>query len=106
MAREIMVPAGEVVISVYQADDGVGVFVDGREKLHVDFLQSGRTAFRMEKGQSSDIRMEIYNVSGGTYNAGITVNAGGRRVYEASPRGWTPPAWNIAWEDGFTLVAQ
>lgn len=104
MAREIQVSPGEVVIAVYQADDGVGVFLDGREVLHVDFLQSGRTSFRMEKGQSSEIRFEIYNLSGGSYNAGIVVNAGNRRVYEASPRGFTPPLWNVAWSDGFTLV--
>lgn len=106
MSREIIVNAGEVIISVFQADDGVGVFVDGREKLHVDFLQSGRTSFQLAKGQSVDIRIEIYNLTGGTYNAAVVVNAGNRRVYEATPRGWTPPAWNVAWEDGFTLVAQ
>ena len=106
MSKELIVPAGEVVINVYQADDGVGVFVDGREKLHVDFLQSGNTSFSLSKGQSADLRIEIYNLTGGTYNAGIVINAGGKRVYESSPRGWTLPGWNVAWQDGFSLVAQ
>jgi|GEM_PF-4683992 hypothetical protein len=106
MAREIQVAPGEVVIAAYQADDGVGVFMDGHEILHVDFLQSGRTSFHLAAGQSADLRFEIYNVTGFNYNAGIVVNAGNRRVYEAHPRGFTPPGWNIAWNDGFTLVAR
>ena len=106
MAREIRVSPGEVVIAVYQADDGVGVFMDGREILHVDFLQSGRTSFHLDAGQSADVRFEIYNLTGGNYNAGIVVNAGNRRVYEAHPRGMTPPFWNVAWQDGFTLVTK
>lgn len=106
MAREIQIAPGEIVIAIYQADDGVGAFMDGREILHVDFLQSGRTSFRMAAGQSADIRFEIYNVSGGSYNASIIVNAGNQRIYESHPRGMTPPFWNVAWDDGFTLIAK
>lgn len=106
MAREIQVAPGEVVVNIYQADDGVGVFMDGREILHVDFLQSGRTSFKIAAGQSADLRFEIYNLTGGTYNATVIVNAGNQRIYESYPRGWTPPGWNVAWNDGFTLVAK
>lgn len=105
MAKDVTLPAGQVEISVYQADDGVGVFKDGTEILHVDFMQSGSTLFELSKGQSVDLRFEIYNLTGFNYNAVIIINAGGKRIYEAKPRGMTPPGWNIAWSDGFTIHA-
>jgi hypothetical protein len=105
MAREIRVQEGEVRITAHQADDGIAVFRDGQKILHVDFLQNGSAAFHLAKGQSVDIRLEVYNLTGGTYNAGIFVTAGTQRVYEAHPRGFTPPLWNVAWQDTFILTA-
>jgi hypothetical protein len=105
MPGEVHVAPGEVLIAVYQADDGVGVFSGGMEILHVDFAKSRQTSFGLSRGQSRELRFEVYNITGGNYRADIIVNAANRRVYEARPSGWTGWFTNIAWQDDFTLIA-
>ena len=103
MAREIPVSQGRVEIFVERADDGVGVFRDGTEILHVHYRKSDMVTFDLRSGQNTDIVFEIYNLTGGGWEASLVVNAGGRRVYEARPRGWTIAGWNVAWRETFTL---
>jgi hypothetical protein len=105
MPGEVHVSPGEVLIAVYQADDGVGVFSGGTEILHVDFGKSRQTTFALSPAQSRELRFEVYNLTGGNYRADIIVNAANRRVYEARPSGWTGWFTNVAWQDDFTLIA-
>ncbi len=103
MANVIDVDPGMVDIWVDDVDDGVGIFRDNAEILHVDYRQSGESHFEISSGQETGIKGEIYNLTGGPWRAHIVINAAGRRVYEAYPRGWTIPGWNIAWQDTFVL---
>jgi hypothetical protein len=107
MARIFNVGAGRVEVFVERVDDGAGVFRDGTKVLHVHYKESDRVAWDLGRGQQADIKLEVYNVTGGPYEATITINAAGRRIYQAIPRGWTFPGWSeVVWTDSFTLLAQ
>lgn len=106
MSKEFQIPAGEIVVNVYNVDDGVGVFRDGQQMLHVNFMDTKSASFRLSSGQSADLRMEIYNLTGGPYSARISINAANQRVYDVSPAGFHLFPCNIAWEDNLTLVAK
>ena len=101
------VRAGRVEIIVDRVDDGVGVFRDGTQVLHVHYKESDRVAWDLPTGQQAAIKLELYNQTGGPYEATISVNAGGQRIYQAIPRGWTFPGWsNVVWTDSCSLLAK
>ena len=103
MARVIDVPPGLVTINVEGVDDGAGVFFNGAEVLHVNYRQSNSIEQEFTQGEVLTIRFEVYNLTGGPWQAHFTVNAAGSRIYDAFPRGWTFPGWNVAFSDEFVI---
>ena len=103
MARVIDVPPGLVTINVEGVDDGAGVFFNEVEVLHVHYKQSDSIEQEFTQGEILTIRFEVYNLTGGSWQAHFTVNAAGKRIYDAFPREWTFAGWNVAFRDEFVL---
>lgn len=105
MARVINAPAGLVEIIVENVDDGAGVFINNNEVLHVHYRQSDSISQELTPGEQITLRFEVYNLTGGPWQATFSMNAAGQRIYNARPRGWTLPGWNVAYRDDFVLRA-
>ena len=73
-----------VQVRVSDVDDGVTVYHDGTEVLHVDFMKTGETSFTANSGD--EVKLVIHNLTGGAWHASLGVTVDGKAVYKEHPQ--------------------
>lgn len=69
----------EVQIIISQADDGAAAYKNGKMFARANFHQSTSGEFIMQNSPAN-IRLEIWNVTGGWYGAKFALFIGGKKV--------------------------
>ncbi len=84
-----------VKVDVKDVDDGVTVYHDGTEVLHVHYMHEGDTVFQASKGDK--VKIVIHNLTGGDWHADIKVKISGKTRLNKGHSGWSiagqPEAW-------------